>query len=294
MVGPDGTVYVLWDGDTRLGSFDSTWMTKSTDGGDTWTRPLAIAPLVDIHSPQNSVFRVNSFPAGAVAPNGDVYAAWSTEALNTATSYGVDATCFSSNTVCHAAVYWSKSTDAGASWSTPQLAFAALDASSRTAIGYPQAQPGGGTLNAPSAQRVDSFFPAVNIATNGNVYISSYAADVVSPWQTCAQPASPTAVGRINCLVLGNYVNNARLDYVVTDLTTSTTQTVTTHPINSRYQFGGGFIGDYTDLAVDSNNKFHAVWADTNNQQTVVWWYGFQFVPTTIHQQDIVTATGSF
>ena len=294
MVGPDGTVYVLWDGDTRLGSFDSTWMTKSTDGGDTWTQPLAIAPLVDIHSPQNSVFRVNSFPAGAVAPNGDVYAAWSTEALNTATSYGVDATCFSSNTVCHAAVYWSKSTDAGASWSTPQLAFAALDASSRTAIGYPQAQPGGGTLNAPSAQRVDSFFPAVNIAPNGNVYISSYAADVVSPWQTCAQPASPTAVGRINCLTLDNYVNNARLDYVVTDLTTSTTQTVTTHPINSRYHFGGGFIGDYTDLTVDSNNNFHAVWCDTNNVQTVVWWYGFQFVPTTVHQQDIVTATGSF
>jgi len=53
MVGPDGTVYVLWDGDTRLGPFDSTWMTKSTDGGVTWTMPLAIAPLVDIHSPQN-------------------------------------------------------------------------------------------------------------------------------------------------------------------------------------------------------------------------------------------------
>src|SRR3989441_4802328 len=207
MVGPDGTVYVLWDGDTRLGSFDSTWMTKSTDGGDTWTRPLAIAPLVDIHSPQNSVFRVNSFPAGAVAPNRDVYAAWSTEALNTATSYVVDATCFSSNTVCHAAVYWSKSTDAGASWSTPQLAFAALDASSRTAIGYPQAQPSGGTLNAPAAQRVDTFFPAV---------------------------------------------------------------------------------------AIGSNNNFHAVWCDTNNVQTVVWWYGFQFVPTTVHQQDIVTATGTF
>jgi len=294
MVGPDGTVYVLWDGDTRLGSFDSTWMTKSTDGGDTWTRPLAIAPLVDIHSPQNSVFRVNSFPAGAVAPNGDVYAAWSTEALNTATSYGVDATCFSSNTVCHPAVYWSKSTDAGASWSTPQLAFAALDASSRTAIGYPQAQPSGGTLNAPAAQRVDTFFPAVAIGPNGNVYVSSYAADVVSPWQRCAQPASPTAVGRINCLALDNYINNARLDYVVTDLTTSTTQIVTTHPINSRYHFGGGFIGDYTDLAVGSNNSFHAVWCDTNNVQTVVWWYGFQFVPTTVHQQDIVTATGTF
>src|SRR5947208_3509160 len=293
-VGPDGTVYVFWDGSTRLASFDSTWVTKSTDGGVTWTYPVAIAPLVDIHNPQNTAFRLNSYPYAAVAPNGNVYAVWSSEALNTATSYGVDATCFSSNTVCHAAVYWSESTDAGATWSTPQLAFPALDASSRTAIGYPQAQPSGGTLNAPAAQRVDGFFPTVGAAPNGNVYVSSYAADVVSPWQRCAQPANPTAVGRINCLALDNYINNARLDYVVTDLTTGSTQTVTTHPINTRYQFGGGFIGDYTGIAVGSDNAFHVVWTDTNNVQTVVWWYGFQFVPTSVHQQDIVTATGSF
>ena len=293
-VGPDGTVYVFWDGSTRLATFDSTWVTKSTDGGVTWSTPVAIAPLVDISSPHNAVFRDNSFPSAAVAPNGDVYAAWSTEALNSATSYGVDATCFSSNTICHASVNWSKSTDAGATWSTPQLAFPSLDAASRTAIGYPQAQPSGGMLTAPTGQRVDTFFPSVAAAPNGNVYISSYAADVVSPWQRCATPASPTAVGRINCLVLDNYINNARLDYVVTDLTTATTQTVTTHPINTRYQFGGGFIGDYTGIAVGSDNSFHAVWTDTNNVQTVVWWYGFQFVPTQVHPQDVVTATGSF
>jgi hypothetical protein len=297
MVGPDGTVYVLWDGSTRFAPFDSTWMSKSTDGGVTWSKPLAIAPLVDIFRPANTAFRVNSFPVGDVAPNGNVYAAWSTEALNTASSYGVDLTCASGATVygsCHAAVYWSKSSDNGATWTTPQLAFPALDASTRTAIGYPQAQPSGGTLNAPTPRRVDTFFPAVAISPQGNVYMSAYAADVVSPWQRCAMPATPTAVGRINCLTLDNYINNARLDYIVTDLTTSTTQTVTTHPINTRYQFGGGFIGDYTDLAVDSNNNFHAIWTDTNNQQTVVWWYGFQFVPTLVHQQDAVTSTASF
>jgi len=294
MVGPDGTVYVLWDGDTKFGPFDSTWMSKSTDGGVSWSKPIAIAPLIDISSPANAAFRVNSFPAGDVAPNGDVFAAWSTEALNSATSYGVDSTCFSGSTAgCHAAVYWSKSTDSGSTWTTPQLAFAS---SSRTPIGYPVTQPiGGAILNAPALpQPVDTFFPALAISSKGNVYISAYAADVVSPWQRCAKPASPTAVGRINCLQLDNYIHNARLDYVVTDLTTSTTNTVTTHPINTRYQFGGGFIGDYTDLAVDSNNNFHAIWTDTNNVQNVVWWYGFQFVPTSVHQQDAVTATGSF
>lgn len=292
MVGPDGTVYVLWDGDTKFGPFDSTWVVKSTDGGVTWSKPVAVAPLVDISSPANTVFRVNSFPAGDIAANGYVYAAWSTEALNTATSYGVDSHCFSGPSAgCHAAVYWSKSTDGGVTWTTPQLAFAS---STRTAIGYPVTQPDGSKLNAPAPQPADKFFPAVAISPSGRVYISAYAADVVSPWQTCANPASPTAVGRINCLQLGNYINNARLDYVITDLTTGLTNTVTTQPINSRYQFGGGFIGDYTDLAVDSTNTFHAIWTDTNNVQTVVWWYGFQFVPTQVHQQDIVTATGSF
>jgi len=287
MVGPDGTVYVLWDGDTKFGPFDSTWMVKSTDGGVSWSKPVAIAPLVDISTPANAVFRVNSFPAGDVAPNGDVYAAWSTEALNTAATYGVDTSCFSGPAGgCHAAVYWSKSTDGGASWTTPQLAFASA---TRTPDGY-----SGSPLSVPPPQPVDTLFPAVAVAPNGHVYISAYAADVVSPWQRCKTPATPTAVGRINCLQLDGYVNNARLDYVVTDLQTSITNKVTTHPINTRYQFGGGFIGDYTDLAVDSNNNFHAIWTDTNNVQTVVWWYGFQFVPTSIHQQDVVTDTASF
>jgi len=104
----------------------------------------------------------------------------------------------------------------------------------------------------------------------------------------------PPPVGRINCLGLGNYINNARLDYYVTNIGTGEVNKVTTHPINSRYHFGGGFIGDYTGLAVGSDNVFHAVWTDTNNVQSVMWWYGFQFVSTPVHQQDIVTASGNF
>ncbi|HEX9077787.1 MAG TPA: hypothetical protein VF932_18525, partial [Anaerolineae bacterium] len=125
------------------------------------------------------------------------------------------------------------------------------------------------------------------------VYMSAYAADVVSPWQTCASGPTPPA-GRITCDTLGPYINNARLDYHVLDLTTNVAQKVTAQPVNSRYGFGGGFIGDYTALAVGSDNRFHALWTDTNNVQNVVWWYGLQFVPTPIHQQDVVTASGSF
>jgi hypothetical protein len=179
-------------------------------------------------------------------------------------------------------------------WSTPALAFPALDASTRTPDGYPVTQPSGAIFGAPAPHRVDMVFPAVAAAPNGNVYIAAYAADVVSPWQVCANPATPTAVGRIDCLALGNYVHNGRLDYVVADLTTGITNTVSTHPINTRNGFGGGFFGDYTDIAVGSDNVFHAVWTDSNNKQDVVWWYGYEFVPTTINQEDIVTGTGSF
>jgi hypothetical protein len=186
-----------------------------------------------------------------------------------------------------------KTMDGGATWSAPAPILPGLDASNRTPIGYPVTQPDGSTLNAPASRRVDTFWPAVAISPSGRVYMSAYGADVVSPWQTCAS-APPPPEGRINCTTLGKYIDNARLDYYVADLTTNVSQAVSTHPINTRNGFGGGFIGDYTDLAVGSDDRFHAFWTDTNNKQTVDWFYGFQFVPTLINQEDVVTATGSF
>ena len=104
----------------------------------------------------------------------------------------------------------------------------------------------------------------------------------------------PPPEGRINCGTLGDYIDNTRLDYVVRDLTTNVTNTVSTHPINTRNGFGGGFFGDYTDLAVGSDNVFHAFWTDSNNKQSVVWFYGFQFVPTLINQEDVAAASGNY
>jgi hypothetical protein len=270
VVGPDGTLYVFWDGATRLATSDSTWMVKSTDGGATWSKPVAVAPLIDSSPLTDTVFRVNSFPAAAAAPNGDLYATWTT-----------------GNPGASTAVY-SKSTDGGATWSAPANVFAA---STRTPIGYPQAQPGGGTLDAPSpAGPVEDIFPAVSVDADGHVYLGAYRGTVVSPWQTCAAGPAPPE-GRINCTTLGPYINNTRLDYVVSDLSTATT--VTTQHINTRYGFGGGFFGDYTDMATGSDNVFHAFWTDSNNEQTVTWFYGLEFTPTLIHQQDVVTGSSA-
>lgn len=292
VVASDGTVYVFFEGSTRLAALNSTYMVKSTDGGESFGKPVAVAGVQDIVPLRNAAFRVNSFPAPAVAPNGNVYVAWSSQ-LNDSTG-GLCLT--PTNVGCHSAAVYSKSTNGGATWSPPALIFPALDAANRTPVGY-DTLPAGFTL-APSTRRVDTFWPGVAISPSGRVYMSAYAADVVSPWRTCATPAKPTAVGRINCLALApapdGYINNARLDYAVADLTTHVSKVVTTHPINTRSQFGGGFIGDYTDIAVGSDNVYHAFWTDTNNKQTVTWWYGFQFAPTLINQEDVVTNAGNF
>jgi hypothetical protein len=263
-------------------------MVKSSDGGATWSKPVAVSQIRDIIPVANTAFRNNSFPGATVAPDGDLYVTWSSlmsDSGGLCSSY--------TNTGCHATVLYSKSTNGGSTWTTAAVAFAALDASNRTAIGYPATNPDGSILNAPAARRVDTLFPAVAASPSGNVYLSAYAADVVSPWQTCASAPAPP-VGRIECDVLGNYIHNARLDYVVTDLTTGVTNTVTAQPINTRYGFGGGFFGDYTDIAAGSDNAFHALWTDSNNVQNVVWFYGYEFVPTGIHQEDIATASGKF
>ena len=251
---------------------------------------------------------MNSFPAAAAAaPNGDVYVTWATEVKNTNPIYRGDPDCAIDVSQCHSAAVYSKSTDSGATWTDPAPVFD--QSTTRTANGYPVTQPtpdpdpngcqasdgcDGSTFNAPSPTGpIEDVFPAATAATNGHVYLGTYRGDYVSPWQTCfAGPPPPE--GRINCTYLGPYIHNTRLDYFVRDITTNMTNTVSTRPINSRYHFGGTFIGDYTDMSADSTSAFHAFWTDTNNVQSVVWWYGLEFTPTMIHQQDVVTGSGSF
>jgi hypothetical protein len=282
IVGYDGTVYVIFEGAKRLSTLDSTYIVKSTDGGMTFGEPVNIADLQDVIPLANTAFRVNSFPAGAAAPNGDLYVAWSSMMSDNG---GLCPT--PTNNGCHSVAVYSQSTDGGATWSTPMTIFPALDTSTRIADGYPA--PDG--LNAPAARRVDTLWPGVAVSPAGHVYMSAYAADTVSPWQVCASGPVPP-VGRITCDTLGGYIHNARLNYYVTNIGSGGTQMVSTHPINTRNGFGGGFIGDYTDLSVGTDNVFHAFWTDSNNKQNVVWFYGFEFVPTSINQEDVVTASG--
>jgi hypothetical protein len=298
VVGYDGTVYVFWDGSTRLAQFGSTYMVKSTDGGVTWSKPVTVSTLADIRPLSDTAFRVNSFPAADVAPDGTLYVAWSTNVKDSAApnTYGNPASLCADYLGCnvpnHSVAVYSKSTDGGSTWSNPAPIFPALDAQNRTPVGpYPVTQPDGGTLT-PSVHRTDSLWPGVAVSPSGRVYMSAYVADVVSPWQSCAV-YDPN--GSINCLTPGNYVNNAKLNYYVTNIGSGQVAKVSAKAINTRYQFRGGFIGDYTGLAVGSDNVFHAFWTDTNVQQSATWWYGYHFNPPVLsNQQDVVTASGSF
>ncbi|NJC97769.1 MAG: exo-alpha-sialidase [Anaerolineae bacterium] len=282
IVGYDGTVYVIFEGAKRLSTLDATYIVKSTDGGATFSKPVKIADVQDVIPLANTAFRVNSFPAGAPAPNGDLYVAWSTLMSD---SGGLCPTRTNKN--CHSTTVYSKSKDGGMTWSAPMPIFPALDASNRTATGYPAAD----GLTAPAPRRVDTLWPGVAVSPSGTVYMSAYAADIVSPWQICdAGPVPP--VGRIACDTLGGYIHNARLNYYVTNIGLSSVEKVSTNPINTRHGFGGGFIGDYTDLSVGADNIYHALWTDTNNKQNVVWFYGAEFVPTLINQEDVVAASG--
>ncbi|HLZ20818.1 MAG TPA: sialidase family protein [Ktedonobacterales bacterium] len=272
IVGPDGSVYVIFEGATRLATLDSTYIVKSTDGGATFGKPVQISTLNDISVLADARFRVNSFPAGAVAPNGTLYVAWSTQA--------------SDSTGGHSEAVYSVSSDGGATWTAPQAILPALDAQNRTPVGYDSS-----VSITPDVHRVDSLWPGVAVASSGQVYLSAYAADVVSPWQSCAK-FDPK--GSIHCLTPGPVVNNAKLDYVVTDLTPGVTKTMTTQSINTRYMFRGGFIGDYTDITAGSDGVVHALWTDTNNTQNVYWFYGTNFNGLPANQQDAVTASGNF
>lgn len=303
VVGPDGSLYVFWEGSTRLASINSTYLVKSTNGGASWSKPVAVAGVADSRELADTAFRVNSFPAAAVTSTGDLVATWTTATTPGATT--PDATTSDEHLAgdpkcgpllpdsayhgngCYSVAVYSQSTDGGATWSVPARVFAA---GTRQAEGYPVTSPDRTTLSAPHAEPVEDIYPAVAAGPYGTVYLSAYRGDVVSPWQTCAA-GPPPPVGRIACDTLGSFIDNTRLDYVVTDL--SAPRTVTTNPINTRHGFGGSFIGDYTDLAIGSDGVAHAFWTDTNTKQDVVWFYGAQFVPTPINQQDVVVWNGT-
>lgn len=101
--GPDGTVYVLWEG--AINHHSEILEAISHDGGVTFDRPQPVAAVNDIPSPlPGSSFRTDSFPTMDVNQvTGEVDVAWAN--FDTASSTAL--------------IEFTDSTDGGATWSTP-------------------------------------------------------------------------------------------------------------------------------------------------------------------------------
>lgn len=101
--GPDGTVYVFWEG--ALNHHSEQMVAISHDGGMKFSQPIAIAPVTDIDNPlAGSSFRNDSFPSADVDPTtGNLYVAWANMQDTPAT----------------AEIVFTESDNGGRSWSTP-------------------------------------------------------------------------------------------------------------------------------------------------------------------------------
>ena len=115
-VSPDGELYVAFL--QFQGGFGSTrphsgiWITKSTDGGETFTQQVKVATIQQIPSPippagvaandELNSFRTGTAPSVAVTADGTVHLAWGEWANGT-----------------NAEVRYARSLDGGATWSTP-------------------------------------------------------------------------------------------------------------------------------------------------------------------------------
>jgi len=173
--GPDGTVYVFWeDGDNKVGN--KMVFASSSDGGVHWTRPGLIAPVRDIADPiPGANFRTDSFLSAVVDQrNGSVYAAWSDASGGTG----------------HIVV--TKSTNAGATWSTPRTVsavsngyafFQGLDVApnGRVDVGYQALTVlGSATTYGTGNAKIDSYYTSSNdggATWSGPTKVSSMSSD---------------------------------------------------------------------------------------------------------------------
>ncbi len=111
-----GNVFVVWESGVTINGFktDAQVFAKSTDGGVTFSKSAVIAPVHDLPSPlPGSSFRNDSFPTVDIDQVHTIHVAWADSQNG------------------HASVLVSKSSNGGASWSSPATA---LDVTGRSAF----------------------------------------------------------------------------------------------------------------------------------------------------------------
>ena len=110
-VAPDGTLYVAWIDSTDDGTMKELAeedVSRSTDGGKTWSTPVVAAVVNELSfSPRTEFFRywAAGFPKLSSGPNGELYLVYTAKPSEKPSDDGD--------------IYFLKSTDKGATWSKP-------------------------------------------------------------------------------------------------------------------------------------------------------------------------------
>src|SRR5712691_12213966 len=210
--GPDGTVYVFWEDGDIAGS--KQVVAVSHDGGVTFSHPITIARFTDIQDPiPGANFRTDSFVTTAVdQTTGVAYAAWAQRGASGSGEIVV-----------------SKSTDGGATWSTPVVA-------SRAADGY-------------------AFFQGLDVAPSGRLDLGYQALK--------AKATGPTAYGAGNATIDSFYVNSTN-GGTTWGASTKVTSVSSDPAASAQNNLARQFWGDYNTLVSTSANAFF-IYTDSRN-----------------------------
>lgn len=213
-----GNIYVIWESGVTINGTktDAQVFAKSTDGGVSFSQQAVISPVNDLPSPlPGASFRNNSFPAAAIDQvSGAVYVAWA-DYVNG-----------------HGRVLVSKSTNGGATWSTPS---AALDVSGRSAFFPGVAVSPDGSKVTVAAQALDDV-PAGTAPGAGVVSYDSYLAESTDGGATFSAP-------------------------LLISTAPSDPDGSSTNGLRSQFQ------GDYNTLVSDSTHAWF-IWTDGRNAAT--------------------------
>jgi hypothetical protein len=211
-----GNIYVIWESGVTINGFktDAQVFAKSSDGGLTFSKPAVIAPVHDLPSPlPGSSFRNDSFPAADIGPNGTVYVGWADYQAG------------------HSSVVVSRSSNGGASWTTPAVA---LDVAGRSAFFPGVAVSPDGSKVTVATQALDDM-PAGTAPGAGVVFYDSYLAESVNG---------------------GSFLGPVRISSESSDPDVGSTNSLRTQ-----------FQGDYNTLISDNTNAWF-IWTDGRNGAT--------------------------
>jgi hypothetical protein len=270
-VGPDGTVYVAYEGNQATDvTRDQIVLARSTDGGKTFTNSelgrvyddVGCYPLNVAQGRQRlsfEQFRVSSFPSLAIDQvTGGLAIAWTDDQGNAGCAAG--ASSFSGLTNNQVKLVTSSN---GISWTAPAIITSGADKV------YPAAAANAGRTVVGYYTRDFSPIPNATDHSCQRGFLND-----ADP----GYPASPTVY----------YIdtNPVCLDYAISSSTDGYggETRVSTQSSNPYVEFSGSFIGDYTGVAVDSHGVARTVWTDdrghpgaasnpastTPNQDTVV------------------------